>query len=29
MPHLLVRAVLAEQVYRAVTLIANHPYHRD
>jgi 23S rRNA (pseudouridine1915-N3)-methyltransferase len=27
-PHLLVRALLAEQVYRAVTILAGHPYHR-
>jgi 23S rRNA (pseudouridine1915-N3)-methyltransferase len=29
MPHALVRVVLAEQLYRAVTLIRNHPYHRQ
>lgn len=29
MPHSLVRVVLAEQLYRAVTLIRNHPYHRQ
>ncbi len=27
-PHLMVRAMLAEQLYRAQTLIAGHPYHR-
>jgi 23S rRNA (pseudouridine1915-N3)-methyltransferase len=27
-PHLLVRALLAEQVYRAITILAGHPYHR-
>lgn len=27
-PHLLVRAMLAEQLYRASTLISGHPYHR-
>ena len=28
-PHILVRAMLAEQIYRAQTLINGHPYHRD
>lgn len=29
LPHGLVRVVLAEQLYRAVTVIHNHPYHRE
>lgn len=28
LPHALVRIVLAEQVYRAVSILHNHPYHR-
>ena len=27
-PHLMVRAMLSEQVYRALTILAGHPYHR-
>jgi 23S rRNA (pseudouridine1915-N3)-methyltransferase len=29
LPHGLARVVLAEQIYRAATVIANHPYHRS
>ena len=29
LPHGLVRVLLAEQIYRAVTLAAGHPYHRE
>jgi 23S rRNA (pseudouridine1915-N3)-methyltransferase len=28
-PHALVRVVLAEQLYRAHSVLNNHPYHRD
>ncbi|HUY84270.1 MAG TPA: 23S rRNA (pseudouridine(1915)-N(3))-methyltransferase RlmH, partial [Steroidobacteraceae bacterium] len=27
-PHALVRVVVAEQMYRATSLLAHHPYHR-
>ncbi|MDR2870979.1 MAG: 23S rRNA (pseudouridine(1915)-N(3))-methyltransferase RlmH [Xanthomonadaceae bacterium] len=27
-PHMLVRLILAEQLYRAAAMLANHPYHR-
>jgi 23S rRNA (pseudouridine1915-N3)-methyltransferase len=28
-PHLMVRAMLAEQLFRATSILANHPYHRE
>lgn len=28
LPHMLMRAVLSEQIYRIQTIIAHHPYHR-
>ena len=28
-PHLMVRAILAEQLYRAQSIISGHPYHRE
>jgi 23S rRNA (pseudouridine1915-N3)-methyltransferase len=29
LPHAFVRVLLAEQLYRAYTVIQNHPYHRE
>ncbi len=29
LPHAMVRVLLAEQLYRAMSLIQNHPYHRQ
>lgn len=29
LPHALVRVLLAEQLYRAYSLLHNHPYHRE
>jgi 23S rRNA (pseudouridine1915-N3)-methyltransferase len=29
LPHGLVRIIVAEQLYRAVSLLAGHPYHRE
>jgi 23S rRNA (pseudouridine1915-N3)-methyltransferase len=28
-PHMLVRVLVAEQIYRAWSLLSNHPYHRS
>ena len=28
-PHMLVRTLLAEQIYRAHAILSGHPYHRD
>ena len=29
LPHALVRVIVAEQLYRAVSLLSHHPYHRE
>ena len=29
LPHMLMRAVLTEQIYRIQTIISGHPYHRE
>lgn len=29
LPHMLMRAVLVEQIYRIQTIISGHPYHRE
>ena len=29
LPHCLVRVIVAEQIYRAASLLAGHPYHRE
>ena len=28
-PHMMARAMLAEQIWRATSILANHPYHRE
>jgi 23S rRNA (pseudouridine1915-N3)-methyltransferase len=29
LPHAMVRVLLAEQLYRALAILDNHPYHRE
>ena len=29
LPHMLIRAVLSEQIYRIQTILSGHPYHRE
>jgi len=29
LPHAMARLILCEQLYRAVSVINNHPYHRE
>jgi 23S rRNA (pseudouridine1915-N3)-methyltransferase len=29
LPHAMVRVLLAEQLYRAISMLQNHPYHRE
>lgn len=28
-PHMLVRVIMLEQIYRAISILENHPYHRE